>query len=227
MKIVFKGINHVFECGTEKISTIVIENQRLFYDIITDLENQIQGNDGKSVLSENDKILRIDKRLEQIMQFVPFDMNKKKLVNKIASDMQALAVDDKFMLQTNEVLATWERLCYNLEFDLPVHLEFGKINVETLIKATGLTIVDDYDSLAEKIVDYIQLVEEFDCKKMFVFINLRSFIDDEEMKELANMVIARGYQVLLLDNTEHPMLENEKRYIVDADMCEMCYNSDE
>lgn len=226
MKLILKGIDRIFDCATEKVCSVVIENQDLFLDIITDVENQIQGKEGASVLSENNQMMRMDKYAEQILQFVPFDLNKKTLMNKILSQMQKVALDDAHFSQSNEVLSAWEKWCVDIEFELPVNLEFPKITLETLIKSSGATIVDDYDRLVEKLLDYIQMVDAFEGKKLFLLINARSFINDEDMQQFMNEILARKYQVILLDNTEHRLLEHESRYIVDANMCEICYNEE-
>lgn len=224
MKLILKGIDRIFDCSAEEVCSVVIENQDVFLDIITDIENQLHGNEGISVLSENNQIMRMDKYAEQIMQFVPFDLNKKTLLNKILSQMQKVALDEAHFSKSNEVLAAWEKLCIDIEFELPVALEFPKITVETLIKSSGVTIVDDYERLVEKLLDYIQMVDIFEGKKLFILINVRSFINNEEMQQFINAIIDRKYQVILLENMEHKLLKHEKRYIVDENMCEICYN---
>lgn len=224
MKIILSGIDKVFDCSQGGVCSVIIENPEQFYNIIEDIQRQIDGYEGMSVLSEDNKVLRMDKYAEQIMQFVPFDMNKKTLINKILSELQKLAVDDVHLLQANELLSKWEQLCMDLEFELPANLEFNKICVESLIKAAGVTIVDDYESLAEKIIDYMNLVEVYEGRKLYILINMRSFVGDRVMQEFIDMINVKGYQVIMLESSEKDLLNNEKRYLVDADMCEICYN---
>lgn len=226
MKIVLKGIEQVFDCEQNNVCTVIIENSKMFYDIVVDIERQIEGFDGNSVLSEDNKVVRMDKNAEQITQFVPFDINKKTLLNKITAEMQKLALDDSHFLQTNELLTAWENLCINLEFEMPVNLDFCKINVESLIKASGIMISDDYMSLAEKVIDYIQMVEKFESRKLFVLVNMRSYIGNEEAQLFINEIVSREYQIIMLENKEYKLLDKEKRYLIDEDMCEICYNND-
>lgn len=222
MKMVLSGIDQVFDCGEEWVCSVVIENQPLLYDIVCDLAAQIQGLDGQSVLSEDNKTLRMDKCAEQIMQFVPFDMNRKGIVSKIAAEMQRIAVDSEHYLETSEMLAHWERYCMDLEFELTGDIHFARITVESLIKAAGIEIEDDYDNLAEKLIDYFRLVETYDHRKLFILVNLRSYIPDDLMQQFVDTVLKRGYQILMLEGSERPLLDQEKRYIVDGDRCVIC-----
>lgn len=222
MKIVFEGIDQVFECEEDYRWTLVIENQRKMYQIVSDIVEQTNGNDGRSVLSENNKILRIDRKLELLSQFIPFDLNRKSLINKITSKMQNAALQGEYYLQTQQVLAQWEKLCLDLSIEFPGDINFTKISADTLFKSAGIEIENQYERLSEKLLDYFELVEAYDDKKLFVLVNLRSFIEDSEMGVFLETIVKRSYNVLFLENAEHSALEYEKRYIVDADLCNIC-----
>ena len=62
----------------------------------------------------------------------------------------------------------------------------------------------------------------YDSKKLFVLVNLRSYLSEHEMKEFLKNVTVHQYEILLDDSVEHPILELERRYIVDADQCILC-----
>ena len=102
------------------------------------------------------------------------------------------------------------------------NVEFTKITVENLIKNVGAEFDDSYDSLSEKLIDYFELVREYDKDKIFLLVNLRSVVKDEELELLLETSLARNYQLLLIDSSEHKLLANEKRYIIDENLCEIC-----
>ena len=52
-------------------------------------------------------------------------------------------------------------------------------------------------------------------------VNMRSYIPDREMELFADTALGRGYSLLMLENREYPRLPQEKRWIVDADLCEI------
>ena len=101
-------------------------------------------------------------------------------------------------------------------------MSFRKSHGKNIIKAVGIGFTENYDSLAEKILDYMELVREYDSEKMFITLNLRSYISDDEMNKFVNDVVARGYKLLMVENSEYPIIEHEKRYIIDADKCIIC-----
>ena len=222
MKMVFPGINQVFDCENgEEVWSLVIENQNLFYGILSDIRGQIEGIEGKVVLSEKNNLLSIAKTVELLIQFVSFEINQKQLISKVISKLGQIAVDEMHYGRTMELLGEIESYFTELAFELTGNIEFTKLGAEGLLKGAGVQFCDDYEQLGEKIIDYMELVSEYDREKLFIFVNLRSYISDAQMEEFLETALARGYQMLLLESCEHPLLPREKRYIVDADLCEI------
>ena len=222
MKIILPRVDYTFDCGCGTCCSVIIENQKLFYDTVSDIAEQIQGNDGLSVLSSDNKVLPIAKSAELIVQFVPFDMNQKNLITKINSQMQRIAVDEMHHMKTGELLAEWERYLMNLSLEMVGNFEFPKISAESLIKAAGINIDNCYDNLGEQLLDYFELVHEYCGQKLFILVNLRSYMSDEETDLFLKSILERHIQILMLEGNEHPALESECRHIVDADLCVLC-----
>ena len=223
MKVRFPGVEHEFECGHNGfINSLVIENPHFFFSLLTDMDSQFSGQDGKTVISENDKVLPIDKYLELHSSFVPFQIDQKPIVNKIVSEMSKLAVTPEYYLRSSELLSEKEQHFTDLSTNMYGNIEFRKLSMDNLIKASGIEIVDDYNSLSEKLLDYFELVKNYDRDKVFVLVNLRSYLALEEVKTFVDEVLARNYQVLLIESREYPRIEKEKRCIIDESLCEIC-----
>ena len=97
--------------------------------------------------------------------------------------MQKIAVNEQHFVQTTTVLSCWEKYLLELTVDMVGNIGFSKINLESLIKSAGIELESDYDNLGEKILDYFELVNAYDSKKLFVLVNLRSYLSEPEMKE--------------------------------------------
>ncbi len=136
--------------------------------------------------------------------------------------MQKLAMDEEHYYQTSELITLLESYLLDLSVELTGNIELSKITWENTIKAVGVEFADNYDSLAEKILDYMELVREYDSERIFITLNLWSYISDNEMNKFVNDVVVRGYKLLMLENTEYPIIDHEKRYIIDADKCIIC-----
>ena len=84
---------------------------------------------------------------------------------------------------------------------------------------------EEYDSMPEKVIDYMELVRTFDRDKLFITVNMRAFMTDEEAELFLSTVLSYGYHMLMLESSAKPLLKSESRVIIDEDLCEIDCNS--
>ena len=217
----YDEIDGSFDTKIDKINTIVIENRNLFRAVVQDIYNRIDGLSGKSVLGTGDgKLLDFSKYAEIFTSFVPFEINRKGLITKITSAVEKESLSGYRYESTMKILTDIERYMEGLTSSFDCNLAFSKITAGALIKAVGIEIVDDYTSLGEKIIDYMELVREFDKEKIFFTVNFRSFVDDEETEEFMKTVKIHDFHLVMFENKEYNILEHELRRTIDEDLCE-------
>lgn len=221
MTFVYPEINHVFDINNSCVNTLVIENQKLFSSLMIDIVAQLNGEEGLAVIAENNNILRTDKYAELLDRFVPFELSKKALISKAEKILEHMAVSDENYRESMELMSDIEKWLMNISFGMNCDINFDKLSVSSIIKAAGLCFKEEYDSLAEKIIDYFELVSELEHKKLFILVNLRSYISDEEANIFIDTVLIHEYNVIMIESCEHTLLKNEKRYIVDSALCEI------
>jgi len=221
MRFCFPEINNEFLIDNNKVNTIVIENQELFHRLLEDVITQIDGGDGNSVLSMNNKILSMDKYAEVISQFIPFDINQKSIVTKAVSTMCKNSVNSDNYARAVQLLSDIEKFLVSISLEMDGDINFTKLTMESIIKSSGVEFENSYDLLGEKLIDYFELVYSYDKEKLFILVNLRSYICDKECNLFMETVLNHGYHIIMIESHEYDRLEFEKRYIIDKDLCEI------
>lgn len=221
MKLVYPTLQTPIMLSNDCLNSMIIEEPGFFYEIVKDLKQQWEGMDGRAVLSENDEPVEIRKNLELVIDCIDFEINQKTLLTKVLSALERVGRSEDYIEKTQQLLAEIERYIYDVSFDFDVEIQCDKMSIAQILKAAGIRIVSEYDKLTEILYSYMQLVREFDGDKVFVFVNLRSFVKMDELQDFADTVLAHRYRVLLLDNHAYPSLSMEKRLIVDTDLCEI------
>lgn len=220
MKVCFKGINYIFDTE-EDINTLIVENPSLLLDILKDIQNEIDGNEGSTIVSLNNKPLDISKNVELITQFVPFNINQKHLLNKVNAELEKKLIEPERYPQSLEVISSIEKLLLDASFEMVGDFAFSKLTIASMAKAAGLEIVEDYDCLGEAIIDYIELVNEYEHDKLFIFYNLRSLMDENEVSMFYDTCIRHKYNIICLESSIHPKICYENIVIIDHDLCEI------
>lgn len=220
MKIAYWELLDVICTDNGKLNSLIIENQGFMCRFLSDIYNQLNGNDGRIILSEDNTPIIFAKNAEIINEFINFDINSKTVLSKLISKMENNALYGENYQRSVELLSTIENYLIDMSFDFPCSISFPKLGLSSLIKSSGAVIESD-GNISERISDYMELVTELDKRKLFITLNMRSFIDDDEMDLFSDTVISHGYDVLMIENRAYSMLRNENRIIIDCDLCEI------
>lgn len=219
MKLAFSELDTVFDFDDPCQHTLVIENQKLFRSILQDISGQINGIEGDVVLSKKDTPMEMSGKAELISSFISFELCSKALLSKITAAMEKRALASDNLYATQQLLGRIEQYLLELTLTMDCDLDFTKLNIGNILKAVGVAVRDDYEDDLSRIIDYMELVREFDRDKLFIFVNMRSYFDDSLMQAFVKTVRSHGFTILLIDSSEHGRLQNENRVIIDEDLC--------
>lgn len=219
MKIVTDLFSGNIEIDTNMVTSVIIENPHIFMELLKQLFNSVNGEDYGIILSDNNSILKSSKYIELISSYVPFDINEKRLVNKIISLLEKEAVNETYYNDTMNILASIERYISKLADTLTCKIDYSNINISSLIKMCGLKICDDSNSDIERLFIFMSLIRDLLGEKLFIFVNMHSFFMQEDIQLFVDTVIAHNFYVLLLDGNEYDKLERTRKIIIDKDLC--------
>ena len=220
MMIAYPAADICCELNEDKILTLTIENQHIFYSIITDIQSQLDGNDGIFVLSESFQPLDLRKNTELITQLVPFTVNQKELINKLYNLLKKEAVDEIMYQSTHEIMSNISEYLYKLteEQDMELAITVPE-DITGILKAFDVKFEDNNMSLSEKILEYTITSNELKGKKLFIIVNLRSYLTDFQTEQLFQSLLLKKIQLICIECAEHERLKNEEVIIIDKDMC--------
>lgn len=221
MKYVHPEITTVFDTDNGYYNTLVVEEQRFLLRLVEDIRAQLDGQSGQAVLSVRDKPVSFSHGAALLDTFAAFDMNRKPLLNQIATALSQRAATAEYFEHTSTILGNVELWLDDLAFGFPCDIVFPGISVPALIKAAMPQVRCECTSLAEKVLDFIELVEEFDRSRLFFTLNMRAFVPDDDMVLFADSVISHGYHIIGIECVARALLPTEKRIIIDADLCEI------
>jgi len=223
MRLAYPAFSELITFDTDRIPCMVIENRQLFRTFLCDVASAIDGCRTDLVLSDRDKILDNSKYIEVVTDFINFDLNQKSLITKIIGELERTAVSPEHYIKTQELLAEIDQAVGAWTVSFPCDIISSKISVSTLLKAVGIELRDEYDGHlgeVEKVLDYMELVREFDRDKLFITVNMRAYFDDSLIEQFMKTAISHEFRVMMLESNAYNILPNEKRTTIDTDLCE-------
>ncbi len=220
MKLAYKDMGHILRFGEGHVNELIIENKKMFFDVVDSMHRQTEGLHGDCILSISDRPVEFSKYADLTVQFAPFQVNRKSLLTKLYSALEKKAQSPETYSKTGELLGEMERYILGLSEDLPFEINCQKLAIGPIIRALAPEIEENDKNPIERVFTYIELVRELDRDKLFIMVNMRSYFSDEEMEKFAESVSLHDFKVLLLESYEAPKLNHTKRFVVDADLCE-------
>ena len=215
--------NSCIDFDEARIQELVFEDQRYFSSFIEDIHNQICGLDGGSVLSQDLKPLTLAKSVCLVTSFVPFELGTKELTTAALKRLEVVAREGERYLKAKQLLAAVQEFVNDCALELPQAIQMGKLSMASILKACAITFEEEDLSLPEKLLAQMKLTRELIGEKLYVLVNLRSYLQDEEMNALADACLAERLPVLLVESCERKLLPNERRLLIDRDFCEISF----
>ena len=218
MKLVNSKINYSIEFKENIVNILVIENQSVMSQVVQSLWKQCNGNDGDFCLSE-EKTLKIDKLMCTIINPFSIDFNNKKIISALYNNLAQNAndfIEEKAKINAS-IIALLDDIidredCHNIDYSLD-------FSWHDLFKIYNIKIEETQETLLISLIEYLKILVNYCGIKIVSFINLKSYLSEEEILELYKYSNYNKIQLLLIESTERTILQNEMVHIVDADKC--------
>ena len=205
-----------------KIPVLVIENPSFFSQICFDIHDQCNGNEGRLVLSENQRIFPFSKTVEMIVDYTGIEINNHKILKGIYENINTMAHNEDWYMKTQELKSSINRYFgeifgeYNFQLMYNHEMDFCK-----LLKAVDCKLNYEQPTLAEKLIEYCYTVREFCGIRLFFLINLKSYLTEREILDIYEYVIYNKIDLVLIENCDGQRLsEVEETTVIDQDLCE-------
>lgn len=223
MKLVYPEYKYQIIFDEDIINVVIIENQKEFTHLLEELLQQCGGKEGRFVLSEDDKILKISTDIQCIVNPMIMELNTKKIIDKIYEQLKETVQTTEMYLEVKKLYGMMMEFIQRTIDQYDYHLVYDDLVEEkSLFKMVDLRVAEEGNDLLSKIVDYMKLNSRLLKCKVFLFVNLKSFLTEEELKLLYKTCLYEKYNLVLIESMNRPEKNaNERVLIIDKDCCEI------
>lgn len=185
MKLVHPDFLFQIEFKENKVTNIIIEAPEVFEKFLAEIYEQVLGNEGKWVLSENSIPLDLRKYVEIIINPFDIDINNKKILTKLYDRIKKNANETELYIKWNEMYSNIINVIEALIDDFDYSLEYSdEIELKEFLKLIDLRFSMNSTNSLERLMDYMNLHNEILGTKVFVLVNIKSFYSEERLKYL-------------------------------------------
>lgn len=184
MKLIHFGLSGILLDEDIDFTEWIVESPESFSGYVLELSTQIDGNEGQFVLSEKNKELDLAKKAELIFDPLTVDINERKILNKLYMELSDLSKREEMYIKTVELLRSLQEYLLELEQCTEYILEFDQeTDMSALLKAVNIRYETRDMDFLERLVQYMKVLAAMAGIKIFIFVNLRSYLTDHQMQE--------------------------------------------
>lgn len=211
----------------EYINVLQIQDKKLFTNVINSLNdniNNIEDTKERIIILDNDTEIKIEKEVLMFIDVFNIDFNQKKIQSALYNKIE------KIYKQEFERMSEFQTIFQKLQLNvLDVFNEFPfefnykeSIGIQEYLKLLGLKISNNKGKITDTIFSLIDVVECFSVAKILIFVNLKLYLIDDELKEIYKYAMYKKVNMLLIETGEEKEpLENEKILYIDSDYDEI------
>lgn len=200
---------------------LICENPTRFLQYCNDFLLQQKGMDGDFIIQEGDETVAFKKCGNIIFDFFNMSLNDKKIVSGLYRRLSEI-VNENMQQEYLQLAGQIVSLLDSVAIDSPVAVEYDlDFEVADIFRATKLKPCEEDRPFIEKIADYLDATAIFCGTKLFVLVNARGYLDNNEFENLLTHISYSPYKVLFLERTQYDRVKGEPMRIIDNDFCEI------
>lgn len=173
------------------------------------------------VFSENNKEIKFSKSVDMLNEYINIDLNEKKIISKLYNLLKIKSLEDydRYSRLSETITEYVQELLFDEEFDL---IQGNNIDPIDIFKGVVVGIEDSNNSIPEKFLEYIRVLEKFMDTEVFIFVNLKEFFNNEEIIQIYNKLLLNKTKFIIVQSRTIDNIDSrEVLYIIDEDFCEI------
>lgn len=223
MKLKIKYIDQEIDFNDNStILTIEIENKNYFYRFVNDLFSISLGEVNENIYCFDDKNneINLSNKVKLFVNYFDFDFNSKKYVSEIYKYLDTVFGEQEKneIIQINKKLVKYINKGLN-KTDVPLKIN-NDFTFESILKYVKVSI-DNKNSLLDNLFLIIDLECILKVNNIIFFVNLKQYLNDNELIELYKYSLYNNIKIVLIDSQCYKINKKyEKKLIVDKDLDE-------
>ena len=224
MKIIINYLDNNIIIDPENVFSLEIENKHYFYRIVNDFNDLSNNKINDSIKFYDNKSfeeLNYFSKLNIYSDFFNFDINNKKIINTLYSTIEKdtkineIDIIEKSYKKIEKII---KNKLKEFNFDIEIQNEF---ELKEVLKLFKVNIIKN-NLLIDNLLILVDTIKFCASDTILIFINLKSYLTNNELEEFYKYCIYNEIRVLLLDSKAYGInLKYEKKIIIDEDLFEI------
>ena len=222
MKLCIDYIDNAIEFIDDNINVMEIENKKYFYRLVNDLNDIANGQSVENIkfFTSNFDEEDYSNKIKVVSDYFNIEMNDRRIIGEIEKFI-IKNTEDNSKKEVAKYYAKIRDIYSKISNSLELPLKYSEdVQYDKIIKNIGFYI-ENRNDLIDNLLLLIDIEKTFKINKLIVFVNLKQYLNENELIELYKYSIYNNVNILLIDTLMYKkLLKYEKKFIIDNDLDE-------
>ena len=219
MRLVYQDYNFTANISQGEMTVIIAENQKTFCDFVSNIKEMIDGKVEKVLLTDNSGSMISTDKCDIILSPMDFQLNSKKILNSIYKEISQIVKEELWMQEqelNNAIMDFLDRAVMKLPYDL---IYEKNIDTQDLLKLYKLNLLENYDCLLEKLINYVKIISQVSFTKCLFLVNIHDFLSAKDLDMLYEIASYSDVNLIMIESHQREKSSYEHTYILDDNNC--------
>jgi len=219
MRLVYQDYNFTANISQDEMTVIIAENQKTFCDFVSNIREMIDGKVEKVLLTDNSGSMISTDKCDIILSPMDFQLNSKKILNSIYKEISQIVKEELWMQEqelNNAIMDFLDRAVLKLPYEL---IYEKNIDFQDLLKLYKLNLLENYDCLLEKLINYVKIISQVSFTKCLFLVNIHDFLSVKDLDMLYEIALYNDVSLIMIESHQREKSSYEHTYILDDNNC--------
>lgn len=202
-------------------AVLVCESPRKFLQYCNDFIAQQNGHDGEFIIQDEQSTLSFKKHGRVLSDCLNLSLFDKKIVSGLYEQLAAIK-ENEMQGKYVDLVARIISFVDELAIESPMAIDYNAdFDIVDLFKVLKVCPNEENTSFVGNLIDYLDAAAGFLSIKLFVIVNVRTFLTDNDFANVLSHISYASYSVLFLERTQFARVQDENIVVIDEDLCEI------
>ncbi|EJP25684.1 CRISPR type II-A/NMEMI-associated protein Csn2 [Peptostreptococcaceae bacterium AS15] len=219
MRLVYQDYNFTANISQAEMTVIIAENPKTFCDFVSNIREMIDGKVEKVLLTDNSGAMISTDKCHIILSPMDFQLNSKKILNSIYKEISQIVKEELWMQEqelNNAIIDFLDRAVLKLPYEL---IYEKNIDTQDFLKLYKLNLLENYDCLLEKLINYVKIISQVSFTKCLFLVNIHDFLSVKNLDMLYEIALYNDVSLIMIESHQREKSSYEHTYILDDNNC--------
>jgi CRISPR type II-A-associated protein Csn2 len=200
MTLIKEKIEQPIEILASTPTLLKVGNINLLHKYVKDIKSLCKGEEGSFKIFDISNQISFEKEVEIISNILDISLNNTKSLNNLRKKIEKEIANTDLIFEIDKLKDEQIKLIRNIKENILVNIDYDEEQELTdLLKFYGVKFHEDYDSLCELLIKYLEILKDYSKIKVIFLVFALQLFNNTEINEIIKFCSYNGIILVFME----------------------------